>query len=68
VEDLRLQYEPFFLQCRVPRAGCRFVFTRHPAPGTFFLSLPLLVFWNGADDPDHALPPDDLALAADSLH
>jgi hypothetical protein len=41
--------------------------TRHTALGTS-LSLPLFVFWNYADDPDHALTPDDLALAADSLH
>src|SRR5437870_4730934 len=33
----------------------------------FFLSLPLFVFWNDADDPDDALSPDDLAFAADSL-
>jgi hypothetical protein len=42
--------------------------TRDSGLGTFFLSLPLLVFWIAADDPDHALTPDDLALAAYSFH
>src|SRR5205085_422154 len=32
------------------------------------LSLPLFVLRVDADDPDDALPPDDLALAADSLY
>src|SRR5581483_3034017 len=35
--------------------------------GRFFLSLSLFVFRIHADDPDDSLPPDDLALTADSF-